>query len=99
MRQLRAVFSKAMDRSMKSFKALGHVEQSFQYGRIRRGPRSEICEIYLYHEGEYGGMFFSFFSQTQYINTYIQREFDLILVRYKGLRAAQRFWTTWLINY
>ena len=85
MRQLRAVFSKAMDRSMKSFKAL-HMENRFStLTDSQRRRVAKICEDLICTMKENMEVcFFPFFSLKQYINTYmIQREFDLILAQTK----------------
>ena len=85
MRQLRAVFSKAMDRSMKSFKAL-HMENRFSTLTDSQRPAvAKICEDLICTMKENMEVcFFSFLYLKQYINTYmIQREFDLILAQTK----------------
>ena len=85
MRQLRAGFSKAMDRAMKACKAL-HMENRFSTLTDSQRPAvAKICEDLICTMKENMEVcFFSFLYLKQYINTYmIQREFDLILAQTK----------------
>ena len=71
MRQLRAVFSKAMDRSMKSFKAL-HMENRFSTLTDSQRPAvAKICEDLICTMKENMEVCFFRFSLKQYTNTYI----------------------------
>ena len=86
MRQLRAVFSKAMDRSMTSFKALRMENRFGTLTDAQRPAVRKICEdlICTMKENMEVRIFFvCFFSSYVYTMHIIQREFDLILAQTK----------------